>query len=590
MGCNEDPRKAARRLFGYKEEEGFAPTGLYTYEDENGAAVFHKARMDRVDTQKFIRPYHYNGEEYVVGKPQLNNEPLYRLPDLLKRPRDPVYVVEGEKCVDALYTVGLLATTSGSASSVSKVDWSPLQDREVVIWPDNDDAGVKYAADVLTAVSHARVIDVDKLGLPKKGDCVDWLEAHPDASCQDVWNLPLFHEEDSGPGPLLIDMHRVKPEKISWLWDQRIALGKVSLIAGDPGLGKSMVSLAMAAHVSTGKSWPVDGSICPVGDVVLLSAEDDPSDTIRPRLDAAGADVTRIKYFAAVRSEDGTRRGFSLEKDLVHLEQVLNDLVEPKLVIIDPVSAYLGGTDSHNNADVRALLAPLAELAARRKVAVVCVTHLNKSQGAEIMYRATGSLAFVAAARAVFAVTRDEDDQKRRLILPIKNNLGDDETGLAYSIAQNPVGAPYLLWETEPVTETAAEIFAKQPQRTEQENAAEWLSDLLGNGPMRVTQVKTEATEAGLAWRTVQRAKAMLGAEAKKESFGGGWRWHLPKSAKSPTPGNLASFDECGVLRETKSANSDALEPAENAEERQERQGCQTARSGVLGDSDEVVV
>ena len=131
---------------------------------------------------------------------------------------------------------------------------------------------------------------------------------------------------------------------------------------------------------------------------------------------------------------------------------------ECRLVTIDPVSAYLGGTDSHNNADIRALLAPLAAMASRHKVAVVAVTHLNKAQQANALYRASGSLAFVAAARAAYSVTKDPDDPDRRLILPLKNNLGDDKTGFAYRIVEADNGAPVLQWEDELVEMTLEDL------------------------------------------------------------------------------------------------------------------------------------
>ena len=283
-------------------------------------------------------------------------------------------------------------------------------------------------------------------------------------------------------------MSDVQPEPITWLWPSRIAQGKVTLIAGDPGLGKSMITVAMASHVSRGTPWPVDRSCCPQGDTIMVSAEDDPGDTIRPRLDAAGADVSRVHVLTMVseldRDGNPRERSFNLAKDIPGLDDLLRQTPECRLVTIDPVSAYLGGTDSHNNADIRALLTPLAAMASRHKVAVVAVTHLNKAQQANALYRASGSLAFVAAARAAYSVTKDPDDPDRRLILPLKNNLGDDRTGFAYTIIEADNGAPVLLWEDEPVEMTLEDLANAVTERKPRprDEAKSWLRNVLAAG------------------------------------------------------------------------------------------------------------
>ena len=297
--------------------------------------------------------------------------------------------------------------------------------------------------------------------------------------------------------------------------------------------GKSMLTVAMAAHVSRGTPWPVDRSPCPQGDAIMVSAEDDPGDTIRPRLDAAGADVSRVHVLTMVseldRDGNPRERSFNLAKDIPGLDDLLRQTPECRLVTIDPVSAYLGGTDSHNNADIRALLAPLAAMASRHKVAIVAVTHLNKAQQANALYRASGSLAFVAAARAAYSVTKDPDDHDRRLILPLKNNLGDDRTGFAYAIIEADNGAPVLLWEDEPVEMTlddlANAVTERKPRPVELGKA--WLRDLL-QGPVLVKKIQERAETAGHAWITVKRAKNDLHIESIKVRFDGQWEWRLP--------------------------------------------------------------
>ena len=181
----------------------------------------------------------------------------------------------------------------------------------------------------------------------------------------------------------------IQPQPIHWLWPQRIALGKLCLIAGLPGLGKSQVTAYLAANVSSGGTWTT-GEKCQAGDVYFLSAEDDPSDTIRPRLEAWGADLQRIHVIDAVKVQSG-ERFFNLKHDIGALADKLKAHPGAKLIIIDPINAYLGSVDSHKDAEVRSVLAPLAKLAADHGVAAVFVTHLNKSLSTDPLARVTGS-------------------------------------------------------------------------------------------------------------------------------------------------------------------------------------------------------
>lgn len=352
----------------------------------------------------------------------------------------------------------------------------------------------------------------------------------------------------------------VKSEPLSWLWLGRFPLGKLSILSGDPGQGKSLVTLAIAAAVSRGAPWPCSEGKAPQGDVLLISAEDDAADTIRPRLEAAEADLSRIhilEWFEQV-SENGelVRRPWSFT-DVDALDARLALLPGCKIVIVDPLSAYLAGTDSHKNADVRSLLAPLSDMAARRKVAVLCVSHLNKSAG-PAMYRTTGSLAFVAAARAAYAVARDQDNPARRLVLPIKCNLSPDSTGLAYRIGVAQNGSPVIEWESQPVTASADDVLAMMredpSERGEREEAIAWLEQFLADGPRSANEVKAEARAAGLSWSTVRRAQDVLGIRPSKTQFRGSWEWALPtkvlteaEDAQPQDMGNFGNIEHLGA-------------------------------------------
>lgn len=352
-------------------------------------------------------------------------------------------------------------------------------------------------------------------------------------------------------------LDNVQAKPVTWLWPGRIACGKVTLIAGDPGLGKSQITATLAGIVTTGGAWPVDGAKSPLGAVLFLSAEDDAADTIRPRLEAVGADLSRCAVVDAILDTDETgairQRSFSLKNDLARLEGVLNDIGEVRLIVIDPITAYLGGIDSHKTSDVRDLLSPLANFAERHQVAILGISHLNKSNTQDALLRVNGSLAFVAAARAAFVVAKDKNNPARRLLLPLKNNLAKDIGGFAFSIAdvllENGLETSKIVFEDAPVNMTADEAMNARPAREEAgavDDARQFLLDLLSAGPLPSGEVKAEAEKAGLSFRAIRRAKDLGGIDANKEGFDGGWIWSLSeddhtKSAK-PYTQHLAPF------------------------------------------------
>ena len=345
-------------------------------------------------------------------------------------------------------------------------------------------------------------------------------------------------------GPVLIRLSDVEPEALEWLWPGRVPIGKLTLVPGDPGLGKSTLTLDIAARVTCGLPWPdlKDREIAS-GGVVLLSAEDDLADTIRPRLDAAGANSKRIVSLQAIRHIDPKNHetwesAFSLDRDLPALEQAIDFVDDCRLAVIDPISAYLGKTDSHRNAELRGLLAPLAQLAARKRVAVILVTHLRKGEG-PALYRAMGSLAFVAAARAVWAVAQDPNDKRRRLFLPVKQNLSADNSGLAYHIDTHPgTSVGVIAWEPGSVEVSIDDVLsaggAGKPKCAE---ACQWLTAALSDGPKGVKDLKKLARGDGVAWRTIERAKDQLHVVSKRDGFGdqGLWTWSLPDKAGDET-------------------------------------------------------
>ncbi|MCI0335135.1 MAG: AAA family ATPase [Planctomycetes bacterium] len=305
------------------------------------------------------------------------------------------------------------------------------------------------------------------------------------------------------------------------------------------GLDRAVAGLSEAGLTEASYSVP--------GSVVLLSAEDDVSDTIRPRLIGAGADLARIVALQAVGFDDpaggATREhAFSLASDLDVLEQVIRSLDNCRLVVIDPITAYLGASDSHNNAEMRSLLAPLSELATRTGVAVLAINHLNKTGQGPAIYRSMGSLAFAATARSVLAALADPYDPEARVLVSLKSNLAASVDGIRYRIANTTtadangtgIRVPVVRWDTTPVRMSADELLAASAQTAVSgpalAEAAEWLASTLRDGPRPALDLKQLAKADGIHERTLLRAKQRLGVTAARQGYGpnGLWAWQLP--------------------------------------------------------------
>ena len=279
---NETPEMAARRFAASMIAKGYEFKALHTYVTKDGAPIYWRIRAKHPDGEKFIRPMHFDGAGYKLGEPDhpTKGGPLYALDRIATNPDGVVLIVEGENCADALNALGLVATTSGSASSANGADWSPLVDRNCVIWPDNDDPGQKYADDVTRILTDQNCsvehIDVAALGLEAKQDVVDWLVLNPTATKDDIDALPrcaatprdTATKAPNTQAPVftaskttvdLINGSTVTPERIDWVWEGWLAGGKLHILGGSAGTGKTTLALAMAAIITTGGLWP-DGT------------------------------------------------------------------------------------------------------------------------------------------------------------------------------------------------------------------------------------------------------------------------------------------------------------------------------------------
>ncbi|MET4801212.1 AAA family ATPase [Bradyrhizobium sp. LB11.1] len=352
----------------------------------------------------------------------------------------------------------------------------------------------------------------------------------------------------------------LEPEKLVWVWPGRIPEGKLVLLGGPPGLGKSQLTAFMSATVSNGGHWPCgEGSTLP-GDVIFMSAEDGVQDTIIPRLMAAGADRERVHIVSAATKPDGTgRKTFSLKTDVDLLEEMARKIGTVRLIIVDPISAYMGGSDGNGNVETREVLEPLADMANRLRIAVVAVTHLNKGGGGgnqSALNRFAGSIAFVAAARAAFAVIEDPEDDERRFLLQAKNNLGKKCKGLAFRLEQRLVGddvmSSNVMFEGDYVSESIDEALSASENRGAKkgqsgggkEDVMQFLRDILSAGPVDVLDVERQARAAALLEddkrlsksKAFRDARTELGIKSTRDGFGPGSRYvlELPDAPWAP--------------------------------------------------------
>ncbi len=261
-----------------------------------------------------------------------------------------------------------------------------------------------------------------------------------------------------------------------------------------------------------------------------MSAEDDPSRTIIPRLRAAGADLSRVHIFESVVVAGGGEALPSLRADMAHIATVADRLGDCRLIVIDPVSAYLGGVDDHRNAEVRGILSPLKKMAERLNAAVVLLSHLSKGGSANPQQRVIGSIAYVGACRANFLFVKDREDPTGRRVLMLDNggNLAPPAPTLAYRIEDPGEGPrveagsmprcrsrPRRRWR--PSRPLARSASRPAPAAASAEG---WLGEVLNGGPVGVHELEAAARNAGIAIITLRRAKGSLGVVSVREGFG----------------------------------------------------------------------
>ncbi len=378
------------------------------------------------------------------------------------------------------------------------------------------------------------------------------------------------------PEVVLLNGADLTPEAVRWLWHGWLALGKLHILAGAPGQGKTTIALACAATVTIGGRWP-DGGRCDPGNVLIWSGEDDPADTLLPRLLAAGADRARC-YFVSGTRIDGEVQAFDPARDMGALETQAHHIGGVKLLIVDPVVSAVAG-DSHKNTEVRRALQPLVDLASRLNAAVLGISHFSKGgAGSDPASRVVGSIAFTAVARVVLVAAKvkgEDDEQDRRILARGKSNIGPDDGGFEYHIEQAEplpgIHASHIAWGkavdgsardllTEPETDTG-----QRGDKSAQSEAEEFLIQMLKDGATPTKHLEAEAKSAGISWRTVRRASDALGITKRKSQ--GAWYWDQPKLSKQlGQDGQRLNVGQVGQV-DGQDDPADASEAATDADE-----------------------
>jgi putative DNA primase/helicase len=337
------------------------------------------------------------------------------------------------------------------------------------------------------------------------------------------------------PGTVLDELvltwaSNIRPERIVWDCYGLLAPGKTTLLAGDPGCGKSTIAAHFTACYSNGTAFPGSTTQRAPRMVLVAAAEDGAADTKVPRLLAAGADLSKVAFMDLVQA--GVRQRYFTLADVPALNTLLSKYPgEFGLLIIDPIGAYMGGRDSHRDSDVRELLRPLTVLAEKHAIAVLLIAHLNKNSMQQAMSRITGAKAFVAAARLAWLVAKDPHDPNDGLMVQLKTNITEPLEGFSYQIQKEElpggVETSKIIWNDLPVQLTADEVLQRRPPSDaapeRQQQAEQWLLQRLAAGPVAVRVLREETDLQPFSMDTVKRAAKALGIRGEGEKKSRVW-------------------------------------------------------------------
>jgi len=323
-------------------------------------------------------------------------------------------------------------------------------------------------------------------------------------------------------------------EEIQWLWNPYLPKGKLVIIEGHPSVGKSTFTCEIASIATTGTAYQC-GTTNPPMNVLMVQVEDTPGDIIKPRILASGGDVTRVRFLEGIKNPLTLGESTADLSNQLHIEAIRNAIQEHQIgiVIIDPLMGLIGDKrDSHNDQSMRQITTPLTKLAQEEQVTIILVRHLTKGGGNQAILRGGGSIAIVGSARVVMLIAKDPQDEQKRVLAMVKNNLAPFKPSIVFQIVNDPTNkAGKIEWLGESQL-SADELLAipSDEDKSAIDQAKDFLISELANGDKSAKAILANARECGIAQRTLERAKASLKVESKpgQSALGSGWNWHLP--------------------------------------------------------------
>jgi DNA polymerase I-like protein with 3'-5' exonuclease and polymerase domains len=511
--------KAGLKRIGFGRSQQRAPALVIPRFNPSGESIPPQIKPDNPHVEEHngkSRPRKY---ETPAGTGVRLSVPPRAVP-MMRDVQKPLYITEGDKKADALASVGeCCISLQGVECWRVPQDWEEvkLYRREVVIAFDADvmvNPNVQKALQDLAAFLQERGALVKYLLWPEryrgtKTGIDDYL-ADGGTIVDLYWTAREYPDIEAIPVGIMLS--EVQAESVEWLWERRIPLGKITVLDGDPGLGKSVLTTDLAARLTTGRAMPDGFQKREPAGVVILSAEDGAGDTIRPRFDAASGDPEKVVLL-------GTEELLGIPEDLGTIERAIKQ-VDAELVIIDPIMAFMGEeVNPNSDKEVRRALTPVKQLAERLGVAVLIVRHLNKTPGGNHLYRGGGSIGIIGAARVGLLVGPHPDDEDLRVLAGQKSNLGPPPESLKYRIETAENDSARVKYEG--TVEMKPQDLLKAPQDEEERSAADEARDFLrsvlaGGVRKESNSVKAEAKSLGISETTLNRVKRSIGVKSMK--------------------------------------------------------------------------
>lgn len=555
--------------------KGYRAEALHTYTNTQGEPLYWRSRLRGEDGKK-IFPISFNGQAFELKEPVHDGKkPLYGLCKI--KDANTAYLVEGEYKADWLNKIGIVAVATTGASSHDSLDFAPLAGKTIYLWPDNDEAGKSHiqAARVILEGSGCttHLIDIEALGLPPKGDAYDWLKTHhagvfEKGASQESLNqardavlaLPLLDDGagigatspavnggDGGQSAKIAHVktssfNDIKAERVDWLWHGWLPKGCLSLIAGDPKSGKSLITLYLASVVANGGLFP-DGQRSEGGqNVFIWTDEDDPARVVKNRLLALTDDLTRIRAIESKYDAEGVQLPFNPSKDLDLLGTEIKRHGGAGLIILDPIYKAIDG-DMNSLQDSSRSLTMLQQFAGDFNLSILGINHFRKGGSGAPQDRMIGSKAFSSVPRSIFMAKRDENVANRGMMSRIVASYAGGDGVATYETKEaitdsrdETVKVVFTGWDADKVVYDALDEATRDDESAgygkQSSSCEDWLLDYIESvgGILESNEARSSGKDAGFSESVVKRAKEALSIQSKTSGFGKNkiGIWYLP--------------------------------------------------------------